>query len=263
MGSVVKSKVKPKVKHEVRQGQSTIEILTIKPDFTSTCAMSVSLNQGIIQMKTKLTQGFLATFVAISTLVATGNSAEAAGFNSCSGTGYNISGNVLGAQNCTVSTDANQDFLNTAPMTVNANTGFFDKTNWTFGGKIDVDTGYLGSGSGQSGTFNLSSVYASEWDKIMLVFKDGAGTYLTGYLLSDGVTSGTWTTPFQTSANGSIYNFKGKTKDVSHISVYYTISTSTSQMPSAVKTAAAPEGAQMAGLVLAIGAAGYLKRKFQ
>ncbi|MBE9174575.1 PEP-CTERM sorting domain-containing protein [Synechocystis salina LEGE 06155] len=164
---------------------------------------------------------------------------------------------------CAVSTELNQDYLNTDPMTVNINPGFFDETNWLFGGKIGVDDGYLGDGSGQSGVFDFSSVNTSEWDKIMLVFKDGAGTYLTGYLLSDGVTSGTWATPFETAANGSIYNFKGKTKDVSHISVYYTASSSTARVSSAVNTAAAPEGGQMAGLVLAIAAAGYFKRKFQ
>jgi hypothetical protein len=216
-------------------------------------------------MRTKLTQKILGTIFTISALIATGNNAQAAGFTSCTGAGYDISDNVSGAEACSVSTDYNQDYLNTDPMTVNVNPGFFNETNWEFGGKIGVDDGYLGEGSGQSGTFNFSSIDTSKWDKLMLVFKDGSGTYLTGYLLLDGVTSGTWTTPFETAANGSIYNFKGSTKDVSHISVYYTLSTSTSSTtpPVPVNTAAAPEGEQLAGLVLAIGATGYLKRKFK
>jgi hypothetical protein len=214
-------------------------------------------------MKTKLAQHILSTIVTIGTLIATANSAQAAGFTSCSGNGYDISGNVSGAEACTVSTNFNQDYLNTDPMTVNENPGFFNESSWTFGGKIGVDAGYLGQGSGQSGTFDFSNVNTSTWDKVMLVFKDGAGTYLTGYLLLDGVTSGTWETPFETAANGSIYNFKGGNKDVSHISVYYTISTSTSTNQPTVNTAAAPEGEQAAGLGLAIGVAGYLKRKFR
>ncbi len=214
-------------------------------------------------MKTKLNQSLLGTMATIVTLIATAHSAQATGFTSCSGSGYDISGNVSGAEACTVSTDLNQDYLNTDPLTVNETPGFFNEIDWEFGGKIGVDEGYLGQGSGQSGTFDFSSIDTSTWDQAMLVFKDGAGTYLTGYLLLDGVTSGTWTTPFETSANGSIYDFKGGDKDVSHISVYYTLSTSTPTTPPTVNTAAAPEGEQVAGLVLAIGAASYLKRKFR
>lgn len=215
-------------------------------------------------MNTTLQQKILSTIIAIGSLVATGNSAQAAGFTTCSGTGYNISDNVSGTQACTVSTDYNQDYLNTDPMTVNETPGFFGETNWTFGGKIGINDGYLGTGSGQSGTFDFSSIDTSTWDQAMLIFKDGAGTYLTGYLLLDGVTSGTWQTPFELDANGHVYNFNGGPKDVSHISVYYSLSTSTSnQTTPTVNTAAAPEGEQVAGLVLAIGATGYLKRKFR
>lgn len=226
--------------------------------------MSASLYKGMSQLKTKLTQAItLATVMAIGALATNAPRAQASGFNACSGDGYDISGNISGALNCTVSTDLNQDYLNLDPITVNETPGFFGETNWSFGGKIGVDDGYLGDGSGQSGTFDFSSVDTSFWDKVMLVFKDGAGTYLTGYLLADGVTSGTWETPFETSANGSIYDFNGGTKDVSHISVYYTLSTSSTTKQSLVNTAAAPEGGQIGGLVLAISAAGYFKYKFQ
>lgn len=117
-----------------------------------------------------------------------------------------VAGRVSGTQACEYSDTANQDFLNTSPMTVNAEE-FFTFTDWSFGGKIDENAGYEGVGEGQSGTWDISSVFQNTWDDVMLVFKSGNDTTLTGYLLADGVNSGSWQSPF--------------TKDVSHISVYY------------------------------------------
>lgn len=128
-----------------------------------------------------------------------------------------ISGKVSGTTACEYSDSATQDYLNGNSMTVNTE-GFFDSNNWMFGGKIGVDTGYLGIGSGQSGTWNISSVINNTWDDIMLVFKSGQGTKLVGYQIQDGVTSGTWNSPFLK----SVFGFNGSSvKDVSHISVYY------------------------------------------
>lgn len=128
--------------------------------------------------------------------------AQAATF-SCSSS---VAGKVSGTTGCEYSATADQDFLNTNPMTVNSE-AFFDYSDWAFGGKIGVDRGYAGVGEGQSGTWNISSVFQNTWNDVMLVFKSGNNTTLTGYMLADNVTSGSWLSPFS--------------KDVSHISVYY------------------------------------------
>jgi hypothetical protein len=86
-------------------------------------------------------------------------------------------------------------------MTVNAE-AFFGYTDWAFATKTD-----LADNRGQSGTWDISSVFQNTWNDVMLVFKSGNNTFLTGFMVQDGVTSGNWTTPFN--------------KDVSHISVYY------------------------------------------
>lgn len=122
-----------------------------------------------------------------------------------------VASKVTGTSACEYSDTADQDFLNTNPMTVNSE-AFFDFTDWTFGGKINVDKGYAGKGEGQSGTWDISSVFQNTWNDVMLVFKSGKDTTLTGYMVQDGVTSGSWDSPFLTNKNP---------KDVSHISVYY------------------------------------------
>ncbi len=154
-------------------------------------------------------------------------SAEAATFT-CSSS---LAGRVSGASACEYSDTAKQDFLNTNPMTVNAEE-FFDFTDWSFGGKIGVNAGYAGKGEGKSGAWDISSVVQSAWDDVMLIFKSGNGTTLTGYMLQDGVTSGTWNSPFA--------------KDVSHISVYYRDVPSENPPPARV-----PEPGLMAGLLVA------------
>ncbi len=131
---------------------------------------------------------------------------------------FNTPAKVSGSSACEISTTANQDFLNTNPLTVNGE-GFFGITNWVFGGKIGQNAGYTGNGGGQSGTYNFTSAFQSSWNNVMLIFKSGQGTTLTGYLLNPGVTSGTWASPFTEPP----FNFPGNgPKDVSHISVYYT-----------------------------------------
>jgi hypothetical protein len=123
-----------------------------------------------------------------------------------------VAGNVSGTTGCEYSTTANQDFLNTDPMTVNAES-FFGFADWSFGGKIGVDRDYLGAGEGQSGDWDISRVFQNTWNDVMLVFKSGNNTTLTGYMLADNVTSGRWDSPFLANNNN--------TRDVSHISVYY------------------------------------------
>lgn len=153
-----------------------------------------------------------------ATVVANSAPAHAASFRSCTTNQFNIADNVTGTSGCQISNDFSQDFLNTNPSTVNQ-AGFFGLTNWEFGGKIGENSGYGGTGSGQSGTWNISNVIQNSWDDIMLVFKSGQGTNLVGYKVTDGVTSGNWSSPFEKAA----FDFNGKgSRDVSHISVYYT-----------------------------------------
>ncbi|MBD2022590.1 PEP-CTERM sorting domain-containing protein [Leptolyngbya sp. FACHB-36] len=127
-----------------------------------------------------------------------------------------IADNVTGTSGCQYSDSANQDSVSpNRPLTVNQE-GFFGITNWSFGGKIGTNSGYAGTQSGQSGSWNLASVFQSSWTDVMLIFKSGNGTTLVGYELKDGVKAGNWTSPFESSLFGG-----NNTKDVSHISVYY------------------------------------------
>ena len=84
-----------------------------------------------------------------------------------------VASKVTGTSACQYSDTAEQDFLNTNPITVNAEK-FFGFTDWVFGGKIGENTGYAGTGEGKSGTWNISSVFQNTWDDVMLVFKSGA-----------------------------------------------------------------------------------------
>jgi hypothetical protein len=125
-----------------------------------------------------------------------------------------ISGFVTNVGSCEVSDTASQDFLNTNPMTVNAEE-FFSFDDWIFaekiGGDESIDIGARGDGEGQSGSWSIASDAFSNWSDIMMVFKSGNRTFLTGYQL-DGQTSGTWQSPF--------LQDRGGPKDVSHISFY-------------------------------------------
>jgi hypothetical protein len=166
----------------------------------------------------KIFSTLIASSILAASVAVVSAPAYAVGFRSCISGTYNIADNVTGTSDCQISNDFDQDFLNTNPSTVNQ-AGFFGLTDWKFGGKIDVDSGYVGVGTGQSGTWNISSVIQSSWNNVMLVFKSGQGTNLVGYKLTDDVTSGNWSSPFEKAA----FNFNGNgTRNVSHISVYYT-----------------------------------------
>ena len=164
--------------------------------------------------------GNLKTLAAAAVLVMAaggGASAATATFSSCIGTGYNIANKVSGQTNCTLSNNFSQDFLN--PLTVNTTPGFFNVTTWAFLAKDESATAV-----GAAGSYNFTAAVALALpagkilDQLMLVFKSGQGTTLVGYLV--GTTSGTWATPFTEPP----FSFPGNTlsKDVSHISAYYT-----------------------------------------
>ena len=145
----------------------------------------------------------------VATLALAGIPQQAeAGFISCVGTGYNISGFVSGATGCTIDDTLTQDNVN-APLVVNT-AGFFGFTDWTFIKKDDPPVG-----GGQAGTYNVGVSFAT-YATVMLVFKSGQGTTLTGYTV--GTLSGTWQSPF-TEPPFDLPG-RGSTRDVSHISYY-------------------------------------------
>ncbi len=179
---------------------------------------------------------------AVSTL-AIGHSAQAFTV----GCPASIANDVSGSISCGIAT-ANQDSVaSNRPLTVNTES-FFGKTDWTFGGKLGEGTyANAGKGSGQTGTFNLAGLVRNPLDSVMLVFKSGQNTTLVGYLLGAGVTSGSWSSPF----DSSVFNVPN-TRDVSHVSVYYREGSS----------AAVPEPTTMAGMALAgAGLTAYRRRR--
>jgi hypothetical protein len=86
---------------------------------------------------------------------------------------------------CTVSDNLTQDNTK-APLVVNSDGGAFTYTDWNFI-KKEEGSGYIGL----SGSW---SVNPGIYTQVMAVFKDGAGTFLTAYLLN--AASGTWSSPF-------------------------------------------------------------------
>ncbi|MEX0269741.1 PEP-CTERM sorting domain-containing protein [Leptolyngbyaceae cyanobacterium UHCC 1019] len=194
---------------------------------------------------------FIAIGSAIAASIVATAPAHAATFSCPSGTADNVSG----SSGCQYSNTANQDFVSpNKPLTVNQE-GFFGLTNWNFGGKIGETAGYGGSGSGQQGLWNIAQTLQPTWQNVMLVFKSGAGTSLVGYQLDKGVTSGTWTSPFEK----LLFDVRN-TKDVSHISVYFTEGLSTGSAGG--NSEAAPEPSTMAGLAIAgAGLAAYRRRR--
>lgn len=152
----------------------------------------------------------------------TGNASAA--FIDCSGTGYDISGKVSTATDCTILGPLNgheNDKLNPT-MLVN-DEAFFGISDWLFDGKWNsVGQGFVDSsglfdftGGGPSGSF--SYVGGASIADIMFIFKDGAGTNLVGYLVTQA--GGDYATPFTNlpfplTGNATV-------KDTSHISVYY------------------------------------------
>ena len=158
-------------------------------------------------------------------------------FQSCVGTGFDLSDNVTNvvggtsiASDCTFTLDHDQDFLNTDPIAVNEDPGFFDRTNWDFKGKIGtIDSGFDLTGAGDdpedriSGSFDLTGLGLT--GDVMLIFKTASSNSgqveigLVGYLLSS--LEGVWDSPFTEPP----FDFNGTSpKSVSHISVYTSVS---------------------------------------
>jgi hypothetical protein len=190
----------------------------------------------------------LGSSILAAGMLAASAPAKAATF-ACSSTS-GIADNVTNTSGCQFSDTADQDSVSPNKLLTVNSENFFGINNWAFGGKISSDTGYKGTGSGQLGTWDISSVFQNTWDDVMLIFKSANEIGLVGYMVEDGKTSGKWTSPFEKSA----FNFSGNgTKDVSHISVYY-------KTGAAARTQSVPEPGMLLGL-MAFGTGGLLTRK--
>jgi hypothetical protein len=124
------------------------------------------------------------------------------------------------ASACERSTTEDQDYLNTNPITVNSE-GFFGFTDWMYLDKDDP------AGDGQTGVWSLDGNFWDDYTDIMLIFKDGSGTTLIGFLLMDGYLSGNWDSPFTAAyeypnlctTKNNVLDCS-KVKDVSHVTYY-------------------------------------------
>lgn len=118
---------------------------------------------------------------------------------------------------------------------VNAN-AFFGFSDWTVNaGNSQVNVNAL------TGSWAISGVDFAAYD-YMIVFKSGAGTNLTGFLLNEAYASGQWSTPF----TDPPFNLPGSStqKDVSH----YTIFQRSAGAPIPAPAALAVFGVALAGL---------------
>ena len=132
----------------------------------------------------------------------------------------NISTLVTGTTACQYTLDPPTDDVSVVPFTVNQE-AFFSFTDWQFDSRIfDSPTG----AGGQGGSWDITSIFNSSWDDVMLIFKGGADETLgidglVGYLLADGVLSGTWESPFRNPPFTVLG--EGQTQNTLHISVYF------------------------------------------
>lgn len=145
-----------------------------------------------------------------------GAAASAVTYSGCIGPGYDLSADVSGAVDCEISSAGN-DRTTTTPMTVNRGGGFFDIDTWEYEGALG-SAGLTGTGSGKSGTYDLTSMFDGLTGDVMLVFKGARGTSLVAYELDLDNLAGTWTTPFD--CDRFACNKNGKPKWARHISVY-------------------------------------------
>ena len=132
----------------------------------------------------------------------------------------NINTLVSGSAACQYTLDVADDDVSSIPFTVNEE-AFFSFTDWQFDSRIfDSPTG----AGGQGGSWDITSIFNSSWIDVMLIFKGGADAQfdmdgLVGYLLEDGVLSGTWESPFRNPPFTDLA--PGQTQNTLHISVYF------------------------------------------
>jgi hypothetical protein len=170
-------------------------------------------------MENKTTIVSATALAMVMGLAITGNASAA--FISCDGTGYDISGKVSTKTDCTIlgPLDGHQN----DSLTLVNNEGFFGIADWLFDGKWDnTDAGFVDTsdlfkftGSGSAGTFTYAG--GAGISDIMFIFKDGAGTNLVGYLVTQ--LAGDYSTPF--TSQPFPLTGQATVKDMGHLSVYY------------------------------------------
>ena len=150
--------------------------------------------------------------------------ARAAGIVCPAGIGNDlfIADNVAQNSGCQVGS-TNNDLLggDLASFRVNLDM-LFGFSDWQFAGKAlaaeagSIDIGFSAAGA-ITGAWSVNDIWPNGVSDLMLVFKGGVskdpGAYV-GYLITHGVTSGLYTTPFRTP------NGKGGAADTSHITAY-------------------------------------------
>lgn len=158
----------------------------------------------------------------------------------CGATGtVDLTPRVQTATDCQYLTPA--DPSNVASLTnINA-AGFFGFSDWVLnGGQEQVDANETLSGS-----WTIAGWDPATYD-YMIVFKDGQGTNLTGFLFGESAGSGTWQTPFLNPP----FSFAGAPngREVSH----YTIVQRGGGTPIPTPAGLAIFGVALAGLGLAL-----------
>jgi hypothetical protein len=119
--------------------------------------------------------------------------------------------NQTAASACQYETPADPSTI--ANLTTVNSFGFFGNSAWEDNGQTQTNA------NAQTGSWSILSVDFVTYD-YMIVFKDGAGTNLTGFLLNEEVSSGLWSTPF--TAPPFTLPGNSKSADVSHFSIFRT-----------------------------------------
>lgn len=147
----------------------------------------------------------------------------------CTGDFGVIANNVSPNAGCGIDPTETQDSVSV----VNRDDGYFAITNWTKRGKYD-DIGdasegwesgnvepiwidFTGDNLAVSGDWSIDPQLWAEVESLMFVLKGGTNP-LVAYLIDNGETSGTYTTPF----TAPPFDLPGQStaQDISHISVY-------------------------------------------
>jgi hypothetical protein len=191
----------------------------------------------------------LLAIVASTAILGWTGMAQADPISPCS---LDIAAKVTGTTGCELGT-TNNDTLNPSQVNLDLMFGFDD---WMFAQKDDdldlagvdetyFDMGLSLTGGTKNGTWSINNIW-SEATEVMLVFKGGddanPNTYV-GYLLSNGIITGAYESPFTKLKNGEI-----KLKGISHVTAY-------------VRGVTIPEPGTFALLGLGLAIMGFASRK--
>jgi hypothetical protein len=160
----------------------------------------------------------LAAFAGLSV---TAPDARAVTFSDCT---TEVAGGITPSLDCVQITDVSNDseaVMNTPP-------GAFGLTDWTLIGRDNSDTPDSDAGEYAifpdantiTGTFTIDAGVYDTYESLALVLKAGASAQpcgIAGYLLPDGTTSGSYSSPFRCPAGTAV-------QDISHMTLYGSVS---------------------------------------